>query len=193
MLSGAPRGALAVLAIGLLACVAAALLTTEKAGGSAAQLEWVQKTPIADSKPVSVPGSRGKMRITDAGLRATGTNISGYELFGVTAMLEIDAGTPVGGARIRCSVRAPGGAEVAQTPGSRASYPRSSEELIKQAVPETVLVEFSSHGGELAVVEFGDTFESFANERGIKLEWQPFQVGREGWEWFLPPAAHLNR
>ncbi len=51
-----PRGVLAVVAIGLLACVVAALLSTDKAGGEAANLEWVQTGPVPDSKPVSVPG-----------------------------------------------------------------------------------------------------------------------------------------
>ena len=51
-----PRGALIVVAVGLLACVAAALLATDRGSGEAAHLEWVQSAPFADSKPVSVPG-----------------------------------------------------------------------------------------------------------------------------------------
>jgi hypothetical protein len=177
-----------VLAVGLLACVAAAVLTTGKGEGEAAQLEWVEKTPLPDSKAATVPGGGGRIRLTEAGIRATGTNVSGYELYRAAAVLKIDAGSPIGGARIRCSTRGATGAEVAQTPKSRASYPRSSEELIKQAVPENVLLEFNSHGTDLAVVEFGDAFESFADERGIKLEWPAYKVGREQWEWFLPPG-----
>jgi hypothetical protein len=189
-----PRGALLVIAVGLLACLFAALLTTDKSSGSAALLEWVQKTPLPNSKAVPVPGGGGQVQLTEAGIRATGTNVSGYALYRVAAVLRIDAGSPVGGARALCSMRAPGRTEVAQTPGSRATYPRSSEELIKQGVPENVLVEFTSHGTDLAVVEFGDAFEigdnaeSFANERGIKLEWPAYRVGREQWEWFLPPG-----
>jgi hypothetical protein len=192
--NGVPRGALIVVAVGLLACVAAALLATDKSSGAAAQLEWVQEKPLPDSRPVSVPGGGGQMRLTEAGIRATGTNTSGYSLYRVAAVLRIDAGAPVGGARILCSMRAPGRTEVAQTPGSRASYPRSSEELIKQGVTDNVLVEFASNGTDLAVVEFGDVFEigangeSFADERGIKLEWPAYRVGREQWEWFLPPG-----
>ncbi len=181
-----PRGALIVIAVGLLACVAAALLTTDRSGGSAAQLEWAQKSPLADSQAVAVPGGGGQIRLTEAGIRATGTNVSGYELYRVAAVLEVGAGSPVGGARIRCSMRTPGGTEVAQTPASRASYPRSSEELVKQGVPENVLVEFTSNGSGLAVVAFGDAFKRFANERGIKLAWPAYRVGRERWEWFLP-------
>jgi hypothetical protein len=182
-----------VIAVGLLACLAAALLATDRSSGSAAQLEWVQRSPLADSKAVAVPGGGGRMRLTEAGIRATGTNVSGYGLYRVAAVLEVDAGSPVGGARIRCSMRAPGRTEVAQTPSSRASYPRSSEELLKQGVPQNVLVEFTSHGSGLAVVEFGDAFESFANERGIKLTWPPYRVGRERWEWFLPPGPPSKR
>ena len=177
-----------MIVIGLLACVAAALLTTGKGEGAAADLEWVQASPLPDSKAVAVPGGGGRLRLTEAGIRATGTNASGYELYRVASVLKIDAGSPVGGARIHCSVRGRQGAEVAQTPGSRASYPRSSEELIKQGVPKNVLAEFNSHGTDLALVEFGDVFESFANERGIKLEWPAYKVGREQWEWFLPPG-----
>ncbi len=189
-----PRGALVVIAVGLLACLVAALLATDRSSGAAAQLEWVQRTPLPDSKAVAVPGGGGRMRLSEAGIRASGVNVSGYELYRVAAVLGIDAGSPVGGGRILCSMRAPGGTEVAQTPGSRATYPRSSEELIKQGVPENVLVEFNALGAALALLEFGDAFEigrsgeSFASEPGIKLEWPAYEVGREQWEWFLPPG-----
>ena len=64
----------------------------------------------------------------------------------------IDAGSPVGGGRIRCSMRSAGAAPKSRRRRHRrASYPRSSEELVEQEVPETSLVEFSSHGAELAV------------------------------------------
>ncbi len=185
-----PRGAVIVVAVGLFACLAAALLATDKSSGSAADLEWVQKTPLPDSKSVPVPGGGGEqIRLIEAGIRATGTNVSGYSLYRAAARLEIDAGAPIGSGRIRCAIQAPGRTEVAQTPGSRASYPRSSEDLFAQEVPEVVLAEFSSHGAGLAVLEFGDLFEDgFSSERGLKVEWPTYEVGKERWEWFLPPG-----
>lgn len=186
---GMPRGPLIVVAIGLIASLAAAVLATDKSGGSAADVEWVQERPLPDSRTVTVPGGGGTMRLTENGLRATGTNVSGYELYRVASVLSIDAGAPVGSGRILCSVRAPGGTEVAQTPDLRAIYPRSSDELYKQDVPEVSLLRFSSQGAELAVVEMGDLFEGgFAGEPGIKLEWPTYEVGVERWEWFLPPG-----
>ncbi|MGB7685634.1 MAG: hypothetical protein WBL45_07605 [Solirubrobacterales bacterium] len=184
-----PRGPVIIVAVGLFLCLVAAVLATDKTSGAAAQLEWVQHEPLPDSKPATVPGGGGQMRLTEGGIRATGTNVSGYTLYRVAAVLKIDAGSPVGGARILCETKAPAKTEIAQTSGSRASYPRSSEKLVSQEVPENVVVEFSSHGTYSALVELGDAIgEKFSTEPGIKLEWPPYKIGVERWEWFLPPG-----
>jgi hypothetical protein len=181
-----PRGALIVIAVGLLACIAAALLTTDKGSGEAANLEWVQSAPIADSKPIQVPGSSETMRLSDGEISATGTNFSGYSLFRVAATLRIDAGAPVGDGRILCSVRAGERTEVAQTAGGlRATYPRSSEAgIYSQEVPETILVDFSARGSELAVLETDDVAR-FTSEKGVKLEWPTYEVGTERLKYFI--------
>jgi hypothetical protein len=76
---------------------------------------------------------------------------------------------------------------VAQTSKYRASYPRSSDALYKQETPETVLVRYSSHGVGLAVLEFDDLFKNgFSTERGVKVEWPPYEEEAEHWQWFLP-------
>ena len=184
-----PRGVLVVVAVGLIACVLAALLATDKGSGEAADLEWVQSAPMADSKPVEVPGGGGTMQLVDGGIRSTGTNSAGFALYRSLAVLEVSAGSPVGSARINCSMVAPAGTEVAQTHNHRASYPRSSEELYEQEVPEVLLLDFSSHGDELAVVEVTDLPERLATERGINLEWPEYKLRHEGWEYFLPPGS----
>jgi hypothetical protein len=184
-----PRGVLAVVAGGLLACIAAALLATGKGEGEAANLEWVQVASIPDSKPVTVPGGKQKMELTGGEIRATGTNVSGYSLFRVSSVLRIGAGAPVGGGRVLCSVKASApGTEIAQTSGGlRATYPRSSENgIYNQEVPETALINFSSHGSELAVLEVADLPNQFTTERGVKLEWPEYKVGTERLKYFLP-------
>jgi hypothetical protein len=183
-----PRGALIVIAVGLFATLAAAVLANENLSGEATQLEWVQTKTIADSATVEVPGGGGEMQLTDADLRATATNVSGYFLYRSAAVLRVDAGAPVGSARILCAMRAPGGTEVAQTPKLRASYPRSSDDLIDQPSYEVSLVEFASKGTVLAVVDIEDLPDSFATEQGIKLEWPTYKTGVERWRWFLPPG-----
>jgi len=181
-----PRGALIVVVVGLIATVAAAALANENLSGDAAQLEWISFKDVPDSQPVPLAGGGGEMQLIETGLRSAGTNVSGYTLFRSAATLKIDAGAPVGGAKILCSMRAPNESEVAQTPDLRASYPRSSEKLDQQDIPEVVLVEFASHGAGLAVVDVEDMPETFATERGVKLEWPDYNIGIERWRWYLP-------
>ena len=184
-----PRGALAVVAVGLLATVAAALLSTDKAGGSATQLEWVQEARIPPSSPAVVPGGEAEMRLLGGDIRATGTNAGGYALYRVAATLRIDAGAPTGAARIACETRAARDAEVARTPKIRAVYPRSSEALRKQETPDTSLLQFSANGSELSVVRMDDLFpRGFARIEGVKLEWPRYQPGVERLRWFMPPG-----
>jgi hypothetical protein len=182
-----PRGAVIVVIVGLVATVAAALLSTEEAGGSAAELTWEAKAPLADSKVAPVPGG-GSMQLREGGIRSSETNVSGYKIYRVAAVLRIAAGSAVGKARVRCSTRVPGSAIATHTPGSRADYPRSSsgEDLRKQEVPERALVEFSSHGTELGTLELGDAFDEFVNEPGVVVSWSPFHPDIQEWQWGLP-------
>jgi hypothetical protein len=182
-----PRGALIVVAIGLIACVVAALASTDKGSGEAANLEWVQSDTGRDSKTVAVPGGKGTMQLTATNIRATGTNVSGYSLFTIGSTLNVAAGAPIGGGRVLCTVTARGGTEIAQSSGGlRATYPRSSEDgIYNQEVPETVLIDFSSHSSELAVLEVLDRPKRFTTEKGVKLEWPEYEVGKEHLKYFI--------
>jgi hypothetical protein len=191
-----PRGALIVVAIGLVACIVAALAATGKGEGEAAHLEWVQSGTTPDSKTVAVPGGKGTMQLTGTNIRATGTNVSGYSLFTAGTTLKISAGAPIGGGRILCIVKAPSKTEIAQSSGGlRATYPRSSENgIYSQAVPETVLMDFSSHSSELALLEVLDRPTRFTTEKGVKLEWPEYEVGKERLKYFIAgkPKADLE-
>ena len=180
-----PRGALIVIAIGLLATVAAAVLSTDEPIGSAT-LEWIEEAPMPSSKPAAIPGG-GQMQLADAEIRSTEPNISDYTLFRVSAVLSIDAGSAIGHGRLSCTVHVPPPAIVAQTYKSRAVYPRSSEDLFEQDTPETSLVEFSSHSTELASVDVSDVFgKRYTTEKGIVVEWAPYEDGQQVWKLGLP-------
>ena len=181
-----PRGALIVIAIGLFATLAAAVLANENLAGSVATLEWVEKAPLPDSKKVAIPGG-GEMQLTEAGIRSTEQNVGEYSLFRTSALLTISRGAAIGHGRLRCSIQVPKRTIVAKTHNSRASYPRSSEELFEQDTPETSLVEFSSHGTDLGSLEMNDVFGSrYTLEKGIVVEWAPFQIGQQVWQYGLP-------
>ena len=56
-------------------------------------------------------------------------------------------------------------------------------------MPETVLVDFSSHGSELAVLELDDLPARFTTETGRQARMAEYKVGTEQLEYFLPPAS----
>ncbi len=173
-----------MIAVGLIACAAAALLSTDQPIG-AAEVEWGAPTPIPESKPVAIPGG-GTMRIGQAGLRATAPNGGGYRLYRIAAALEISRSAAVGHGRVRCLVQVPAGALVARTPNGRAAYPQPSEDLAGQPVARNVKIEFSIEGTDLAAVSLGDAFKRFASEPGVKAEWTKYEPARQGWDWGLP-------
>jgi hypothetical protein len=186
-----PRGALIVIAVGLLATVAAALLGNPNASAGAVDIEWEQHASLPDSKPAQAPGEKGVIQLVEGGLRATGRNVSGYQLFRVVDVLRISKEAAVGNGRVTCVIRVPPQHTlVSHAPGNRGAYPRPSEEdeLVKQEVPEKVKVEFNAKGTDVALVELGDAFDSFVDERGVTVSWTPFQIGRQGWQWGLPPG-----
>jgi len=183
-----PRGALIVVAVGLIACLAAAVLATGKGEGESARLEWVQRGAVPDSEPAAVPGGKGQMQLIKGSIAATGTNVSGYSLFRVATTLRIDADSPVGEGRILCKTKAGPRTEIARSAeGLRALYPRSSESgIYSQNMPEALVMDFSARGGESVIVETEDLrIRGFTTEEGVKLEWPEYTEGTEGLEYFI--------
>jgi hypothetical protein len=186
-----PRAAVIIVAIGLIATIAAALLSGSGSSGEAAHLEFVQKAKIPDSKPVAVPGSKtAKMQLVGGTIKATGTNVAGYELFRVLSIVKIDPGGRIGG-ELLCSIHAPRtGTLIAQsTGGLRMLYPRSSEEGVNgQEVPESVLAQFASHSHLAAYLEevTEDMPEKFTTIEGVKVGWPEYEEGTEHILYHLP-------
>jgi hypothetical protein len=178
-----PRGALAAIAVGLLATVAAALLSTEGPTGSAA-LGWEAMAPLPASS-AALPGG-GEMRLAEAGIRDTEATSSEYRLYRAAAVLTIEPGA-VSPRLVRCATRVPARTTtIAHTPESRAAYPLPSTALEDQPLPRSVTIEFGSNGAELAKIELADAFDAFTNRPGATVEWEPYRANRQGWEWRLP-------
>ncbi len=186
-----PRGAIAVVVVGIIATIAAAVLSGGGGSGSAAHLEFVQKGKIPDSKAVLVPGSKtAKMQLVGGTIKATGTNVANYSLFRVLSIVKIDAGGRIGG-ELLCSMHATRrGTLIAQSEGGlRMLYPRSSEAgVIGQEVPNTILAKFASHGHLLAELEeiTEDMPEKFTTIEGVKVGWPEYEVGTEHVLYHLP-------
>ena len=191
-----PRGAIAVVVVGVIATIAAALLATESAGGSSVQIEWEKGGTLPASRPAAIPGG-GSMRLGEGEIEASEENVNGEYLYRVSAVLGIDAGSAVGQARVRCRMRGGLGAELGRTVNSRAAFPRSSGEynLTKQDVPGSVGVRLPIQGAEYASLEFKDAFEAFTETPGVVVSWAPHRLKSQEWQWGLPkgrPAKPLS-
>ncbi len=187
-----PRGAIAVVIVGVIATIAAALLSGNGGGGSAAHLEWVLQRKLPDSEQVAVPGSpQAKMQLVDAKLQSTGTNVAGYALFRVLATAKIDKGVKFEeGTKLLCSIHT--GVLIAQsTGGLRMLYPRSSETgIYGQPVEEEVVAQFASHGHLAAVLVVNEDLRArYTTVKGVKLEWPEYEVGTENLEYLLPEGT----
>jgi hypothetical protein len=186
-----PRAAIVIVLVGLIATLAAALLSTGKGSGEAAHLEFVQQAKIPDSSPVAVPGGGDhKMQLVEGRIQSTAMNVAGYSLFRVVDVLKIDKGAPIDGGHVVCAIHAARtGTLIAQSSrGLRALYPRSNEDgIYGQEMSETVLVRFSSHGYELAVLEVDDLKQPrWTSIQGVKLEWPEYEEGTEHLDYSLP-------
>jgi hypothetical protein len=187
-----PRGAIAVVVVGVIATIAAALLSGSGSGGSAAHLEWVQQGRFPDSKTAAVPGSPGaKMQLINGKIQSTGTNVAGYSLFRVLATAKIDKGVKLDErTTLLCSIHT--GVLIAQSTGElRMLYPRSSETgIYGQTVEPEVLAQFASHGHLVAVLEVGEDMPPrYTTVQGVKLEWPEYEVGTENLEYLLPEGT----
>jgi hypothetical protein len=186
-----PRGAIIVVVVGLIATLAAAVLSGGGATGDAAHLEFVEKGKIPDSKAVAVPGSKtAKMQLVGGTIKATGTNVAGYELFRVVSTVKIDPGGRIGG-ELLCATHAPRtGTLIAKSEGGlRMLYPRSSEEGVRgQEVPESVEAQFASHSHLFAILEevTEDMPKNFTTIEGVKVGWPKYQEGTEHILYHLP-------
>jgi hypothetical protein len=182
-----PRGALIVIAVGLVATLAAALLATSSGGASSVEVEWTAHAPLPDSAVATIPGG-GSMRLQDGGLRASEGNLEGERIYRVSSVLRLKPGSAVGQGRVRCRMTGGPGAELARTVNSRAAFPRSSGEysLTKQDVPGSVGVRLPIEGAEYASLEMEDAFEAFTGLPGVVVSWMPVHTHSQEWQWGLP-------
>ncbi len=180
-----PRGAVAVVVVGLILSAATALLTIDEDEGGE-RLDWEESAEIADSEPVDL-GPDGRLQISGAGIESTRPNAGGYRLFRIAASLDLDRGGFNGRSQARCTVTPSPRSVLARTPGKRAAYPLPSEDLETQAVPELSVVRFNAKGTDLVGVDVGDAVEQYTDTEDVLVEWARYQQGEQTWIWDLPP------
>ena len=175
-----PRGAVAVVALGLALSALSHLLETETTGADEINYAADQAIP-----PAAATTSAGSLRIADGQIATTRANAggAGYHLFRVAAVFRA---APPAGATLRgadCTIRVAGNAIVARTPNRRASYPRPSDRLTDQEVSAAVYVEFNSSGSAVVVAPLDDALGRFIHGGDATVVWGEYRPTAQSWLW----------
>jgi hypothetical protein len=185
-----PPLAIATVAVGLLATVAAHVITHLNFRESLDEyIEWEDTGQIPDS-PMKPLGAKGKLQITDASLAATRANTSEYRVYRVASTLHLTTGTPGRRANATCTIKVPKNVIFARTPGGRAVFPQPSEDLETQDVPDIAGIEFNAKGSDLVGLEVEDVIPEYTTTPGVLLEWGPYKPGSQTFEWVIRGGQH---
>lgn len=181
-----PRGAVAVVVAGLVLTLlvgAVNLIQWE----SSADLEWSTVEAIPDPPPAELEAG-GSFALTRMSLSAIPQTERGDLLFRVSGVVTIDSGKRP--ANLRCDVSAPVPATIARTPRKRAAWPRPSEDLRLQEVPELLVIDFSAEGAEILGLPVRDSFRRYSDSRSlVTVEWDGFADRVQKWVWDIPKGT----
>jgi hypothetical protein len=180
-----PRFALMVVAAGAFLSVLSPLLYEDATYGG--ELEWVDSKPIPNSR-VALLGEAGRVRVQGGQITSTEANAAGYWLYRIFATLAIEQPRDRAAADAECTIETPTDAIVGRTANRRAAYPRPSDDLAKQAVPRTIVVQFAAEGGETVGVRLSDAFGRYAVGASGLLEWAPFEEDHQTFLWRIERA-----
>lgn len=181
-----PRGVVVTVLVGLVLTVlvfAVNLVQWE----SAADLEWTTVEAIPEPPAETIPGG-GSMELTRTTLSAIPQTDRGDLLFRVAGVITVDS--PDRRTQVRCDVSAPPPATIARTPKKRAAWPRPSEDLRLQQVPELLVIDFSTDGAEILGMPIRDSFRRYSDSAALAtVEWDGFADRVQNWVWEMPRGS----
>ena len=181
-----PRGAVITVAVGLILSLVA-LAANRTDWEASADLEWVTVEEVEAPPPAGLDGG-GTIELARTTLSALPATERGDLLFRISGVLVINRkGGPV---RARCDVAASPPAEIARTPRKRAAWPRPSEDLRLQEVPELMVIDFSTDGADLLGLPIRDSFRRYSDTASlVTVDWDGFAERRQNWVWVLPEGS----
>lgn len=190
-----PRGAIVVVIVGLIGTLGVLALDWA-GGGSSAELEWttIEEVQTPDEAKVG-PGTFSMDRTT---LSAIGQNGGGEAVYRVAGVVRVDSGG-TNPTSVRCDIKSLDPAStIARTPKRRASWPRPSEELQAQEVPESSVVKFNAVGNDILGLPIRDVVRRYTNSAASTLvDWDGFEERTQNWVWDMkdgtgPSAASMG-
>ncbi len=156
-----PRGAIAVVIVGLFLTVAVIALNL-RGQDPLTKLEWAT-TEEVKSSPTADFGGKGEFSLNRTTLAAIPPNGEGELIYRVSGDVVIDSAgkKPT---RIACRFSAPGAnTSVAKTRSDIAVWPRPSDDLLVHEVPESLVVKFRADGNTVLEMPIRDSIRRYTN------------------------------
>ena len=176
-----PRGAVIVVAVGLLVTFAAIVLSRDP-GGSGEDVSYESEANFADSPTVGLPGD-GNAKIVDGVVSSTADNDVRQRLYRVEASLRARAGAGDRIDSVSCQLRYPKGVELGISDGRDAAFPRPLEDTADDAIKEAATVEFETADSTKAAVALRNAFFKYVIGGNPSVSWPSNAQGQNTWLW----------
>ena len=188
-----PRGAIAVVAVGLV-CTLAVLALDFMGGSSTADIPWQTSEEIKVPPPAKI-GKDGEFAMERTTLSATGQNGGGEgeSVFRISGILRLDTNGKDLPTQALCEFEVlDDESSIARTPKGRAAFPRPTNDfdLQKQGVPEELTVKFNAVGNDYSILPIRDAINKYTNsDVRTTANWTPFEERVQSWIWELPEGT----
>jgi len=185
-----PRGAIATVIVGLVATLAVIAFDLTKGAGSAVEIQWDTVEEV-ETPPAQPLGPRGSFGLARTSLAAIAPIESGQLLFRVAGVVTIDSGGRTAPTIVRCDITSPAEESIiAQTPGARATWPRPSDELQAQDVPEASVALFKARGADALFLPIRDVFRRFTDSAApTNADWDLYEEQNQSLIWEMPEGT----
>lgn len=183
---GIPRGAVAVVIVGLIASLGIYAIEL-RTSGSSSERDWQSIEPVS-TPPAKAIGDGGSFGLARTTLSALPQNASGDLIFRVAGVVQVDSGRGKAPTSVRCDVSSttPGDTFIARTTSKRSAWPRPSDDLERQEVPELSVAKFSFHGADVQELPIRDAFRRYTDSTAPTLvDWDFSDEATQTWIWTM--------
>jgi len=176
-----PRGAVIVVAVGLLVTFAAIALSKDP-GGSGEDVSLNDEKTFVDSPTVTLPGG-GNAKIVDGAVTNSDSNDLSQRIYRIEASLRARAGGADRIDLVRCQLTYPKGVELGISENRDAAFPRPLEDTADDAIKEATTVEFDTEDSSKAAVDLRNQFFKYVIGGNPSVSWPSLAKGQNTWLW----------
>lgn len=180
-----PRAALVVVLVGLVVTVLVGVVSLF-GDGVAATVPWETTEPVTSVGPAAI-GPAASISLERGLVSTTAQTTRGDFLYRVSGLVRVES-RKSGPFSVECEVESLSpGSQVARTIRKRASWPRPSDDLARQVVPDLASLRFQTKGATYADVSLRDAINAYTDSvRPTLTEWPGYLEDRESWIWTFP-------